>query len=73
MKVRIIERTQLNGRVVYAIQQKHFLFRWMWVDPRMNSISGIIEHNVVFSTLQEAKKHLCYFDGSKPKEKVVTL
>ena len=29
-KCRIIERTSVDGRKSYVIQQKHFLFRWCW-------------------------------------------
>ena len=29
-KCRIIERTSVDGRKSYVIQQKHFLFRWLF-------------------------------------------
>lgn len=70
MKTRIIERTSVNGSITYVIQQKHFLFRWMWVDAWVNSIDGAACIDS-FSTLDEAKKNLCYFNGSKPKERVI--
>lgn len=67
-KVRIIERTNVDGRVSFVIQQPHFLFRWWWVDAWMNrDISMIAE----FNTFEEAKRNLCYFDGSKSTYKVV--
>ena len=68
MKVRIIERENPDGRVHYVIQQKQFLFGWR--DAWLNSLSGAdcIDY---FDTLKEAKKNLCYFDGSECKEKVV--
>ena len=70
MRTRIIERTNVDGRVEYIIQQKHFLFRWWWVDAWVNSSSGA-DCRDSFSSLKEAKENLCYFDGSKISEKVV--
>jgi len=67
---RIIERTYVDGKVVYVVQQKHYLFRWWWVDAWLNSSSGV-SCNDSFSTLEEAKRNLCYFDGSKPTERVI--
>lgn len=67
-KVRIIERTMPDGRKEYTIQQKHFLFFWWWVDAWMNHDVSTTDS---FSTLEEAKKNLCYFDGTKIKEEVV--
>ena len=69
-KVRIVEKTYPGGYVEYVIQQKHFLFRWWWVDAWMNRIDGASCQDY-FSTLDEAKKHLCYFDGSKSTQRVV--
>jgi len=67
---RIIERTSVDGRISFVIQQKHFLFKWWWVDAWINSGCGAAcEDN--FSTLDEAKRNLCYFDGSVCKEKVM--
>ena len=68
--VRIIERTNVDGRIEYVIQQRHFLFKWWWVDAWINSWCGAACQDS-FSTLEEAKSNLCYFDESKPKEKVV--
>jgi len=70
MKTRIIERTNVDGRKSYVIQQKHFLFRWWWVDAWINSSSASCIDS--FSSLEEAKKNLCYFDNTKVKEKVVS-
>ena len=70
MKTRIIKRTNVDGRVKYIIQQKHFLFRWQWVDAWINSMDAAACQDY-FGTLEEAKKNLCYFDGSQPKEKVI--
>jgi hypothetical protein len=69
MKVRIIERISPSGYKQFVIQQKHFLFRWWWVDGWTNSIdTGCVDS---FSTLEEAERNLCYFDGTKTKENVV--
>ena len=69
MKARIIERTNVDGRTNYVIQQRHFLFRF-WVDAWINSVDGASCRDS-FSSLEEAKNNLCYFDGSKVKERVV--
>lgn len=70
-KVRIIERTLPCGQVKYIIQQKHFLFRWWWVDAWINSLSGAWCEDD-FDSLSEAVENLCYFDGTPIKEKVIT-
>ncbi len=69
MKTRIIKRTGVDGKECFVIQQKHFLFRWWWVDAWVNS--GDTWARDTFDTLEEAQKNLCYFDGSEPKEEVV--
>lgn len=70
MKVRIIERTDVDGSVKYIIQQKHSLFKWWWVDAWTNSFCGAWCKDD-FDSLEEAKRNLCYFDGSKCIEKIV--
>lgn len=69
-KCRIVERTNVDGRVLYVIQQKHFLFRWWWVDAWINSEDGASCRDD-FTTLEEARRNLCYFDGSKSNDHVV--
>lgn len=69
-KTRIIEREEVDGRIEYVIQQRHFLFRWWWVDAWINSMDGAWCTDS-FSTMKEAEANLCYFDGSKVKEKVL--
>jgi hypothetical protein len=69
-KTRIIKRTNPDGRVKFIIQQKHFLFRWWWVDAWVNSLDGAW-CNDDFDSLEEAKANLCYFDGTGFKEKIV--
>jgi len=70
VKARIVERTNVDGRKSWVIQQKHFLWKWIWVDAWINSGASCTDR---FSSLEEAKKNLCYFDGTKVKEKVVKL
>ena len=70
MKARIVKRTNVDGTVNFVIQQKHFLFFWRWVDAWMNSSTCTIDS---FPTLEQAQKHLCYFDGSEIKEEIVNL
>ncbi len=69
-EVRIVKETRVDGRIEYVIQQKHWLFRWEWVDASINSIDFVncIDY---FNTLEDAKKHLCYFNGSKGKSEIV--
>ena len=69
-KVRIIERTGVKNNITYVIQQKHFLFRWWWVDAWVNSLDGTACVDY-FNTYEEAKQNLCYFDGSSCKDRVV--
>ena len=68
MKARIVERTESDGELKYVIQTKSWLFGWQ--DAWLNSIAGAWCHDQ-FSTLEEAEAKLCYFDGSKPMERVV--
>ena len=69
MKARIIKRTHVNGSISYVIQQRHSLFFWWWVDAWLNSMNiGVTDS---FTTLEEAQRNLCYFDGSKCVDKVV--
>ena len=70
MKTRIIKRTNVDGRILYVIQQKHSLFRWWWVDAWINSGCGASCQDS-FSTLEEAQKNICYFDGTKCEEEVI--
>ena len=69
-KVRIIERTYPDGFKEYVIQQKHFLFRWLWVDAWINSSAGA-SCRYSWPTLEEAKANLCFFDGTKYPDVVV--
>ena len=67
-KVRIVERTSPSGRVTFVIQQKHFLLRWLWVDGWFNSLDHAQDS---FDTLEEAKRNLCHFDGTRSRNVVV--
>lgn len=68
-KVRIVERTSVDGRTSYVIQEKHFLFKWWWTDAWINH--GV-ESEDTFNTLDEAKKNLCFFDGTGSDSVVYT-
>ena len=70
MKARIVKRTHVDGRVSYVIQQRHFVFRWWWVDAWINSTAGAYCVDS-FDTLEKAKENLCYFDNSKSIDKIV--
>lgn len=69
-KCRIVKRVCVDERVKYVIQQKHFLFRWWWVDAWINSSMGAACRDD-FDTLEEAKKNLCYFDDSSHTDTVI--
>lgn len=68
-KTRIVERTHPDGRTEWVIQVKHWLFRWMWVDGWINSWHPYV--NDTFHSLKAAQANLCWFDGTKTKDKVV--
>lgn len=68
-KCRIIKRTNVDGRIQYIIQQRHFIFFWWWVDAWINSSCGAACKDN-FDTLKEAQDNLCYFDDTKIKEEV---
>ena len=70
MTARIVKRTMPDGRVIFTIQQRHFLFFWWWVDAWMNNDVSTTDS---FSTFEEAKKNLCYFDGTKVKQEIINL
>lgn len=55
MKARIVER-EYSDHKTYVIQQKHFLFRWWWVDAWVNSLYPHV--CCEFDTLEEAKAEL---------------
>lgn len=63
IKARIVERIFPDGSKKYVIQQKHFLFRWIWVDAWVNSLSGANCQDS-FSTLEQAQNNLCWFNGT---------
>ena len=69
-KTRIVKRT-FNRRSSYVIQQKHWLFRWTWADDWINSWDGAY-WRYSFVSLEEARDNLCYFDGSRATEEVVS-
>lgn len=69
MKARIVEIIRPDGEVRYQIQQKHWLFRWMWVGVGCNSWETYVQDT--YSTLKEAKKNLCWYDGTKSKRRVI--
>lgn len=68
-KVRIVERTSVDGKKRWIIQQKHFLFCWWWVDAWMNSMCSYSDSS--YPSLEVANNNLCYFDGTKRIDKVV--
>ena len=72
-KIRILKTTnECDGSSSYTIQEKHFLFRWWWVDAWINSWDGAMCTDT-FSTLEEAKKNLCYFNGIAHPTEVMAI
>lgn len=69
-KVRIIERTNVDGEKDWLIQHRHWLFKSRWVYAQQYFESGSMD--ATFYSLKEAKKHLCYYDGSLPKYRVLS-
>ena len=70
-KARIVKRTGPDKSVEFVIQQRHFLFRWWWVDAWMNSSCGAACRDS-YPTFEEAAANLCHFDGTKTVEEVVS-
>lgn len=70
MKTRIVKRTGVDGGVSYVIQQKSWLWWWIWIDAFDNYISSD-RARCYNSTLERAKANLCYFDGSRSTEEIV--
>ena len=70
VRCRIIKRTECDGTIRYVIQQKHFLFWWVWVSTWVYSSYGARRENY-FDSLDEAKYNLCYFDGTKAVVEVI--
>lgn len=71
-KIRIIKRTSVDGFEHWIIQKKHFFW---WFDADSSNIyrfsNQYIPRTNWYKSLEEAKKNLCYFDGSRPKDEVV--
>jgi hypothetical protein len=59
-----------DGQKKYVIQQRHFLFCWMWVDAWVNAPAGPACLDT-FPTLEEAQRNLCFFDGTRCTERVM--
>lgn len=63
---RIVERSLPSGDKQYVIQQRHFLFRWWWVDAWLNSLEGAACVDS-FPTMEAAIERLPYFDDTHPR------
>ena len=68
-KSRIVKKTGVDGKVWFTIQTKHPIFRY-WCDAWLNSWEDESCQDS-FDTLEETKKNLCYFDGSKVKMEII--
>lgn len=67
---RIIRRAYPDGREEYTIQQRHFIFRWWWVDAWANSSMGAACRDT-YPSMKEARDNLWRFDGTKIKDEVM--
>jgi len=67
---RIVKRTFPGELDKFVIQQKHWIFFWKWVDAWQNSLFGASCKDT-FSTLEDAKHNVRFFDGTKVKDTVI--
>lgn len=71
MKARILKTTTPTGGVFYTIQQRHYIFRWWWVDAWINSWLGAACPQTTFNNYADALKQLPLFNGGKYTQEVV--
>ena len=67
-KVRIIERTFPDGTIKYYIQKKCL---WWWYEVCEWHARLDTSFAISFDALEEARQHLCYYDGTKTIDKVI--
>ena len=70
-ELRIVELTYPGGNKKFQIQKKHWLFKNKWISvydggPYSTDCS-------IYDTLEEARKNLVYFDGTKTVVKEVEI
>lgn len=65
---RIIERIDIDGRHEYVIQKKLWIFGWRWCDAA--NWTNTYKSDT-YKTIEDARRNLCHFDGSKPREFVI--
>ena len=65
-ELRIVELIYPNGNKAYQIQKKHWLVKNKWISVD-DGCAPYSTDTSTYLTLEEAKKHLCYFDGTKTK------
>ena len=70
MNIRIIKKTSIDGTIDSYIIQKKLFWWWYKCSLGINTCHGSFSKDH-FDSLEEAKKHLCYFDGTECKEKIV--
>lgn len=56
---RIVERTYKGSSTCYVIQERHFIFRWWWVDAWVNRSVGFTD---TFDTMEKALEALARID-----------
>jgi hypothetical protein len=66
MNTRIIERRFPDGKTVFVIQQRHWLFR-VWEDAFFSSTTSL-SRKAEYPTAESAKLDLCWFDGTPVEE-----
>jgi hypothetical protein len=64
MKLRIVERTNVDSSITYVIQKRGLL---KWSDAKSE-----LSHNV-FKQHEKAKKAIKYFNGTKHTDEVVEV
>ena len=68
MKARIIERTFPDGTIRYFIQKKCL---WWWYEAFEWDAEYDMCFAISFKALEEARQHLCQYDGTKIIDKVI--
>ena len=58
---RIVEK-EINGKISYTVEQRHFIFRFWWVDAWVNSLDGACFTDT-FDNKPEAQQLLDFLQG----------
>ena len=62
-KFRIVEETYVNGKKVYVVQRKHWLFRWIWCSASLSEVDYVYAPSDRSDTIEEAKKMKAVYEN----------